>query len=71
MIKSGMEALEEMEAERTLPWGMDLTHGDPQLAALDLEQNCLIVCQETEVGMEILEEMEIGMEALEEMEAGM
>ena len=47
MIKSGMEALEEMEAERALPWEMDLTHEDPHPAALDLEQNCLGVCLDT------------------------
>ena len=66
-----MEASEEMEAEGTQPWEMDLTREDPHLAAVDLEQNCLRVCQETEVGMEVLEEMEIGMEASEEIEAGM
>jgi hypothetical protein len=47
VIKSGMEALEEMEAERALPWEMDLTHEDPHPAALDLEQNCLGVCLDT------------------------
>ena len=54
-IEAGMEALEEMEAEGTQPWEMDLTHEDPQQAAVDLDQNCLIVCQETEAGMEALE----------------
>ena len=43
----GMGASEEMEAEGTLPWEMDLTHEDPQLAVVDLEQSCLRVCQDT------------------------
>jgi hypothetical protein len=48
-MEAGMEALEEMEAEETLPWEMDLTHEEPQPAALDLEQNCLRVCQDTKL----------------------
>ena len=46
-IEAGMEALEEMEAEGIQPWEMDLTHEDPQLAAVDLDQNCLRVCRDT------------------------
>merc|ERR550517_1382280 len=46
-MEADMEALEEMEAEGTLPWEMDLIHEDLQPATVDLEQNCLRVCQDT------------------------
>merc|ERR1719458_1454645 len=46
-MEADMEALEMMEAEGTLPWEMDLIHEDLQPATVDLEQNCLRVCQDT------------------------
>ena len=48
-MEAGMGASEGMEAEGTLPWEMDLTHEDPQLAVVDLEQSCLRVCQDTKL----------------------